>query len=167
MADASRRNAWYRKKTGEKLRAIGIETIKDLAMASSIGLKGALGINGIRLKERANGEDNRPVDPEAANEFKSIGNSTTLPRDVKNQQELFQVLATLANKVATRMKRKHVHANHLAVTIRYGNRKNYSKSKKLANPIKTEEEILQFSKEIFQSAWDGNPVRLLGVTAFN
>ncbi|MGV3240759.1 DinB/UmuC family translesion DNA polymerase, partial [Streptococcus hyovaginalis] len=131
------------KKTGEKLRAIGIETIKDLAMAQSILLKAPLGINGIRLKEKANGEDNRPVDPEAANEFKSIGNSTTLPRDIKNQQDLFQVLASLANKVATRMKRKHVHANHLSVTIRYGNRKNYSKSKKLANPIKSEEEIFQ------------------------
>ncbi|NRG29300.1 DNA polymerase IV [Bacillus circulans] len=153
------------KKTGEKLRAIGIETIKDLAMAQSILLKATLGINGIRLKEKANGEDNRPVDPEAANEFKSIGNSTTLPRDIKNQQDLFQVLASLANKVATRMKRKHVHANHLSVTIRYGNRKNYSKSKKLANPIKSEEEIFQQSKEIFTTAWDGNPVRLLGITA--
>ncbi|KAB7669948.1 DNA polymerase IV [Bacillus sp. B1-b2] len=152
-------------KTGEKLRSIGIATIKDLAMANDIQLKALLGINGFRLKERANGRDNRLVDPEAANEFKSIGNSTTLPRDVKNQQELFKVIESLSDKVATRMKKKQVHAQNISVTIRYSNRKNYSKSKKLQNPIKTLEEINQFSKEIFLSVWDGNPVRLLGITA--
>jgi len=152
-------------KTGKKLREIGISTIKDLAHANEIQLKAVLGINGIRLKERANGQDNRPVDPEAANEFKSIGNSTTLPKDIKNQQELFKVLESLAMKVATRMKKKHVHAKNISVMIRYGDRKNYSKSKKLNNPIKTVEEIFSVTKEIFLASWNGNPVRLLGLTA--
>lgn len=152
-------------KTGEKLRSIGITTIKDVAMANDIQLKALLGINGIRLKDRANGRDSRPVDPAAANEFKSIGNSTTLPRDVKNQQELYKVLESLADKVATRMKKKHVHTQNISVTIRYSNRKNFSKSRKLQNPVKSLEDIKLVSKEIFLSAWDGNPVRLLGITA--
>ncbi|WP_445493196.1 DNA polymerase IV [Niallia sp. 03133] len=153
------------KKTGEKLRSIGIATIKDLAEADSLQLKAALGINGARLKEKANGEDNRAVDPDAANEFKSIGNSTTLPKDISHQQELFQVLQSLAHKVATRMKKKQVHTNALSITIRYGNRKNFTKSMKLDNPIKMEEDILNKSKELFLKAWNGNPVRLLGITA--
>ncbi|MGP7816166.1 DNA polymerase IV [Niallia sp. 01092] len=153
------------KKTGEKLRSLGVSTIKDLANADTLQLKAVLGVNGARLKARANGEDNREVDPNAANEFKSIGNSTTLPKDVSNQQELFQVLQALSYKVATRMKKKHVHTKGLSITIRYGNRKNYSKSMKLDNPIKTEQDILNKSKEIFLKAWNGNPVRLLGITA--
>ena len=82
------------KKTAEKLNNIGIFTIGDLAKANEIQLKALLGINGLRLKERANGIDERPVDPEAANEFKSVGNSTTLPSDISNQQELLHVLET-------------------------------------------------------------------------
>ena len=69
-----------------------------MAEANEIQLKALLGINGIRLKERANGEDNRPVDPQAANEFKSVGNSTTLPSDITNQQELLKVLETINGK---------------------------------------------------------------------
>lgn len=153
------------KRTGEKLRAVGITTIKDLASGDSVQLKGILGINGHRLKERANGEDNRIVDPNAANQFKSIGNSTTLPKDVTNHKELFSTLDSLAFKVATRMKIKHVHALAIGVTIKYENRKSYSKSRKLINPIKTQSEIFETSKELFLKAWNGNAVRLLGVTA--
>ena len=47
--------------------------------------------------------DNRPVDPQAANEFKSVGNSTTLPSDITNQQELLKVLETLTEKVIARI----------------------------------------------------------------
>ncbi|MFP7472033.1 DNA polymerase IV [Niallia taxi] len=152
-------------KTGEKLRKQGITTIKDLAHADSIQLKAVLGINGLRLKDRANGMDNRQVDPEAAKEFKSIGNSSTLPKDTANQQELFAVITELAHKVATRMKRKKVHAKGLSVTIRYGNRKNFSKSRKLNNPVKAESDLIHIAKELFLQAWDGNAVRLLGITA--
>ena len=44
------------KKSAEKLKTIDIFTIKDLAEANEIQLKALLGINGIRLKERANGD---------------------------------------------------------------------------------------------------------------
>lgn len=152
-------------KTGEKLRKHDITTIKDLANADSIQLKGLLGINGLRLKDRANGIDNRQVDPEAAKEFKSIGNSTTLPKDTTNQQELFGTITELAHRVATRMKRKKVHTKGLSITIRYGNRKNFSKSKKLNNPVKAESDLIQIAKELFLQGWDGNPIRLLGITA--
>ncbi len=153
------------KKTGEKLRSQGIETIKALAKADSIQLKGLLGINGPRLKDRANGIDNRHVDPQSANEFKSIGNSTTLAKDTSNQQELFLTIAELAHKVATRMKRKKVHTKGISITIRYSNRKNFSKSKKLNNPLKSESDLIEVSKELFLQGWNGNPIRLLGITA--
>ena len=40
-----------------------------------------------RLRERANGIDDRPVDPEAAEERKSVGSSTTLPIDETDLDE--------------------------------------------------------------------------------
>lgn len=151
-------------KTGEKLRSIQINTIGELAKANEAQLKAKLGINGPRLKDRANGIDNRPVDPEAAAEFKSIGNSTTLPRDVANQQELIKVLEKLAEKVAVRLKRKKVLATSLSIMIRYKDRKTITRSKKLRNPIQKEDEIIVFAKQLLLKHWNGDSVRLLGVT---
>lgn len=152
------------KKTADKLKGIGIHTIEDLAKGNDIQLKALLGINGLRLKERANGIDNRPVDPDAITDFKSIGNSTTLPKDVSNQQELFQVLKGLAEKVSVRLKRKKVLATTLGITIRYKDRKTVTRSRKLLNPVSTQEEILQLAKGMLVSNWTGDPVRLLGIT---
>ncbi|MFB6465902.1 DNA polymerase IV [Cytobacillus sp. Hz8] len=152
------------KKTAEKLRKINILTIGDLAHSQGILLKSILGINGIRLRERANGIDHRRVDPESVSDFKSIGNSTTLPRDTTNQQELFQVLNKLAEKVAVRLKRKQVFATALNVMIRYKDRTTYTRGRKLNNPVHTQEEIFAIAKEIFLKHWNGDPIRLLGIT---
>lgn len=152
------------KKTAEKLAIIGIQTIGDLAKGNDIQLKTLLGINGIRLKERANGLDSRPVDPESVADFKSIGNSTTLPKDVSNQQELFAVLDSLAEKVSTRLKRKNVLASVLSITIRFKNRKTITRSKKLTNAVFQKEDIVEIAKKLLVKHWSGDPVRLLGIT---
>ncbi|MFL6563275.1 MAG: DNA polymerase IV [Bacillus sp. (in: firmicutes)] len=152
------------KKTAEKLQTIGINTIGDLAKGNEIQLKTLLGINGIRLKERANGIDHRSVDPEAIEEFKSIGNSTTLPRDVSNQHELFRVLESLAETVSVRLKRKNVLTGTLGITIRYKDRKTITRSKKLPNPINHKEDISSFAQQILLKSWNGDAVRLLGIT---
>lgn len=152
------------KKTAEKLNNIGVYTIEDLAKVNEIQVKSLLGINGTRLKERANGIDNRVVDPDSVYDFKSIGNSTTLAKDVRNQQELFSVLESLAEKVAVRLKRKSVLATNLSVTIRYKDRKTITRSKKLLNPISSQEEIFHMAKDIFLNHWSGEAVRLLGIT---
>ncbi|MGG5255363.1 DNA polymerase IV [Neobacillus sp. SM06] len=155
------------KKTASKLEEIGILTIGDVANGNEIQLKALLGINGIRLKERANGIDYRPVDPESVSDFKSIGNSTTLPKDIANQQELFSILDSLADKVSTRLKRKNVLATTLGITIRYKNRKTITRSKKLDNAISRKEEIGELAKKLLLKHWSGDPVRLLGITGFD
>ncbi|KON87133.1 DNA polymerase IV [Sporosarcina globispora] len=152
------------KKTGEKLRNLKITTIGELAKADEIILKAALGINGPRLKQKANGYDLTKVDPESASEFKSVGNSTTLPRDVSNQRELLQVFEKLAAQVSSRLKRKKVMTASLGITIRYKDRKTITRSRKLKNPIQQDEEIYKISKELFIKHWNGNAVRLLGIT---
>ncbi|TCN22950.1 DNA polymerase IV [Mesobacillus foraminis] len=152
------------KKTAEKLDSIGIRTIADLAGSNEIQLKALLGINGARLRERANGVDSRPVDPESIYDFKSIGNSTTLPRDIANQQELLKVLDKLADQVEARMKRKQVVSTILGITIRYKDRKTINRSHKLDNPAGRKEEIVEAAKALFIKNWNGNPVRLLGIT---
>jgi DNA polymerase IV len=151
-------------KTAEKLKSIGIETIGGLAKANDIQLKGLLGINGARLKERANGLDKRAVDPDSVYDFKSIGNSTTLPRDISNQLELLKVLDKLAEQVAARMKRKEAVATTISVMIRFKDRKTITRSQKLQNPVSKQIEIADAAKSLFLKHWNGDPVRLLGIT---
>ncbi len=152
------------KKTAEKLAPLGIKTIGDLANANEIQLKALLGINGPRLKNRANGIDNRAVNPESIYDIKSIGNSTTLSRDITNQHQLLLVIEGLVAKVSGRLKNKKVMAQTIGVTIRYKDRKTITRSRKLTNPIQTPEEINLAAKGLFLKNWDGEAVRLLGVT---
>lgn len=154
-------------KTAEKLAKINVFTIGDLAKANEVQLKGLLGINGLRLKERANGMDPRKVDPEAISDFKSIGNSTTLPKDLSNEQELMNILSSLVEKVSVRLKKKQVLANTIGVTIRYKNRKTVTRSKKLTNPISSQEQLFHVAKEIFLKHWTHEAVRLLGITGMD
>ena len=152
-------------KTAEKLHTIGVHTIYDLAHANEVQVKKLLGVNGERLIQKANGIDNREVDPNAIYDFKSIGNSTTLAKNTTNEKEIREVLKKLSNSVSIRMKRKEVLATKVFVTIRYGNLKTITRSKKLKNPIGEEEDILHEATDLFFSHWNEEPIRLLGVTA--
>ena len=66
-------------------------------------IKSSLGKNGFRLQQRANGIDHRPVDPEAAEERKSVGSSTTLAIDETDIDACLEVFKWLAKKVAKRL----------------------------------------------------------------
>ena len=152
-------------KTAEKLTTIGIHTIGDLAKANDIQLKALLGINGLRLKEKANGNHSSPVDPLSVFDFKSVGNSTTLPKDISHQRELLVILKKLCVKVSTRLKQKRLLGTKIGITIRYQNRKTVTRSHTVLNPFDGSEEMFELAKTLFQKHWNGNAVRLLGVTA--
>jgi DNA polymerase IV len=151
-------------KTAEKLKPLKIKTIGDLAKSDSLQLKRILGINGERLKERANGIDKRKVDPEAIYEFKSIGNSTTLRTDTTDEQLIFDVIKRLSESVSKRLKRKQMVALTIQLTIRYYDRKTITRSKKLENPIVEAKDIFECTSKLWKKHWNENPVRLLGVT---
>lgn len=151
-------------KTAEKLETLNIYTIGDLAKADEIQLRSLLGINGVRLKERANGIDNRPVNPESIYDYKSIGNSTTLPKDISEQKELLEIFKRLAQTVSARLKNKAVFAATISITIRYKDRTTWTRSEKIDNPVQNAEDVYQHAKRLFLKHWNGNPVRLLGIT---
>ncbi|KHE71567.1 DNA polymerase IV [Halobacillus sp. BBL2006] len=152
-------------KTAEKLRRIGIETIGHLAVHPVLELKQILGINGERLQNRANGHDERPVDPDAVHEFKSIGTSTTLPQDTTEDSEIRTVLRRLSNKVEARMKNKKVAAKNVQLMIRYHDRKTVTRSRQLRDFIFTSNDLFNVSIQLFDDHWNQDPIRLLGVTA--
>ncbi|MDA7027034.1 DNA polymerase IV [Bacillus sp. CLL-7-23] len=151
-------------KTAQKLATLYITKIGDLARADEHVLKQLLGINGPRLKNRANGIDTAEVDPERIYEFKSVGNSATLPYDTADETELNQLIEKLSLSVSERLKRKEVLATKIALLIRYADWTNMTRSKTLQNPTDATNIIAQTAKTLFQKHWQEKEVRLLGVT---
>jgi DNA polymerase IV len=152
-------------KTEEKLNKYGIITVKDLAEAEDYELKTRFGINGLKMKERANGIDPRPVDPSSASDYRSIGSSTTLSEDIVSTGEAEPVFNRLADKVAIRLKTKGYVALTIAITIRFSDRKTITRSKMLLNATQDQNEIFQTAIHLFKQHWNREPVRLLGITA--
>lgn len=130
-------------------------------------LQSKFGVWGIRMHERANGTDTSPVDPSSVEEFKSIGNSTTLPKDVTNVPELRKVLINLADSVGRRIRTKQVYAGNIQLTIRYSDWKTITRSSKLPFPINTHGEIFEAAWSLWNKHWTGEPVRLLGISAMD
>lgn len=153
--------------TAKKLESLKIYTIGDLANADERVLKYHLGKNGIRLKQRANGIDHREVDPDAIYETKSVGNSTTLPLDIAEMDDVKQTFWQLAKKVAERLDAKNLYGSTITIQIRDCYWNNHTKSKTVQNPIYLHQDIYREAMELFLKAWDGTPIRLLGVTVSN
>lgn len=153
--------------TAKKLAEIGIQTIGDLANAAPGVLKERLGKVGVRLSDRANGIDIRAVDPESVYDTKSVGNSTTLPYDETNVEEIEKVLKRLSKKVESRLDAKNLAGRSITIHIRDANWKNKSRSKTVMNRLYKEQEIYLLALQLFHAAWNGDPIRLLGVTVNN
>lgn len=155
------------RKTAEKLKNLNIETIGDLAKADQHTMHKLFGINGLRLVEKANGEDKREVNPDSIYDTKSVGNSTTLPHDVSESNELRDIIFTLSEKVSNRLKAKGLVGTTIGIQIKYGDWKNQTNSKSIQNGIDETAQIFEIAWDLFLEHWKEKPVRLLGVTVGN
>lgn len=155
------------KSTEKRLNEIGITTIGDLAKADESMIKNVLGKNGIRLRNRANGIDHRPVDPDAAEERKSVGSSTTLPIDETELSECLEVFKQLSEKVAQRLDRRQLAGTVLMIQIRSSDWRNHTRSRTVSNPLYKAADLYKEAADLFKKNWDGNPIRLLGITVSN
>ncbi|SER15211.1 DNA polymerase-4 [Gracilibacillus ureilyticus] len=152
------------RKSAEKLRKHNINNIGEIANADPQLLKMLLGINGEKLKARASGNDPRPVDPLQAAAFKSIGSSATFPKDILDYDELILQLNDIAYNVAVRLDRKNAVSDAIQIMIRYGNRKTITRRMKLPTYIISKEDIFYYSELLLNQHWNGEAIRLLGIT---
>lgn len=105
--------------TTQKLTRLGIHTIGDLARTEEYLLESQLGKMGGILWAFANGFDDSPVKKENTHApVKSIGNSTTTPRDLENDEDVKIVLYILAESVAARMRENGFKCRVVETSIR-------------------------------------------------
>ena len=108
--------------TRRKLRNYGINTIGELAGADPLFLEKVLGKMGLVLSVFANGQDQTPVNHEDESAaIKSIGNSTTTPRDLVNNEEVKIIIYLLSESVAARLRENGFKGKVIEISVRHNN----------------------------------------------
>jgi DNA polymerase-4 len=152
------------KHTAERLSRINIRTIGDLACADPVMLAGHLGKSAIELRQRANGIDDSPVAPHVADEMKSIGRSTTLPRDITELDDAKKVIMELSDDVAASARRHGKKGRTVQITIKYNDFSVITRQMKV-KPTDLSRDIIQAGVTLLEQNWDSRrPVRLLGIS---
>lgn len=151
-------------KTASKLNHHGIKTIGDIAREDPEKLSRIFGVSGKRMYNRAFGIDDRAVDPEEAKQFKSIGHSRTLAEDAVETADVLPSLNEMSESVSNRLKRKNVYASGIQLTIRYSSWETVQRSARLPAPLDDKNTILASAVQIWEESWNGQPVRLVGIT---
>ena len=150
-------------KTERKLQTLGIYTIGDLASADVRVVKKRLGKQGELLWHFANGRNADAVTPEPA-ENKGYGNATTTAHDVVTHEEAYQVLLSLCETVATRLRKDGKCGSCVSIHLRTNEFRHFSHQCVLHGATNMTSEIFEASCRLFDEAWDRiTPLRQLGV----
>ncbi len=149
--------------TERKLNKLGIYTIGDLAKTDVHFLRKRLGKPGETVWHFANGRNADAVTPEPA-EAKGFGNSVTTARDVVTHDQAHQVLLSLCETMAMRMRKDGKCGSCVAVHLRTNEFQHFSHQAKLSGATNITSHIFEAACRIFDEAWDGvTPLRQLGV----
>ena len=151
--------------TNKKLQTLGIKTIGELANTEPAILENRLGKMGLVLHTFANGWDETPVCVEGYQApIKSIGNSTTTPRDLVNDLDVKIILMALSESVASRLRENGFQCKVVEISIRDNELYHFSRQCKLKRPTNITDEIVQAAYRLFKDnyRWE-HPIRSLGV----
>ena len=153
------------KVTQRNLAAEGITTIKDLLQCPLSRLEGIVGSNAAKLRELAQGHDNRPV--VVSEESKSIGAETTFSEDISDAGELREHLDVLCERIAKRIRKEGFRAHTIHLKARYADFTTVTRAVTLPTATATTQIVKESARELFDSRLErqGRALRLIGVSA--
>lgn len=154
------------RKTVPKLYNLGIKTIGDLAKTNKEFLSKRFGKFGIMIWNYANGIDDSEV-KNTKEDPKSIGNSVTLPKDIKSIDEIQKIIVALCEQVSFRLRKYNLIANTVNVQLRTKDFVDYSHQKQLKYATSSTKQILETAKEVLLEMYKNEPIRLVGVRVDN
>ncbi len=151
--------------TERKLDTYGIHTIGQLAQADRYYLHRNLGKMGDILSAFANGLDQTPVSREDSSApIKSIGNSTTTPRDLESDEDVAIVIWLLAESVSARLRENSFKGDVIEISVRDNGLYHFCRQHKQQSATNITKEIAQAALALFRKsyAWE-HPIRSVGV----
>ena len=157
------------KATGEKLAAMNIHTIGDIARADERLLESAFGKHGRDLYRYANGLDDAPVSKyNAQKEYKSVGNGTTFKRNLRGREDVRTAVISLSDRVSQRLRKHGLRAGGIKVDIKDPDFRVITRQKQLDRAVNSSVEIAAAAMEIIDRNWHyPDPIRLLTITGIN
>lgn len=152
------------KRTGERLEALGIQTIEDLARISPDYLETIFGRTGLQLHRQAHGHGSDQVEILSADDMKSISRETTLSGDVVNPAEAHSILLPLADDVAQQARAHKKKGRTIQITLRYAETLKRTTRQRQVAPTDSARIIHKAGCELLDQVWDPEkPVRLIGI----
>ena len=149
--------------TERALRALGIETVEQLAAVPHEKLEKIFDQWGEALYRKARGGDSYEFVIDA--EPKSISHNLTFGEDTDNVNQMATILSHLSQKVCKRLREAGLAARTLTLTIRYAGFETHTRAKTLAEPTELDADIYAVFQQLFRKHRDAKrKVRLLGVS---
>ncbi len=151
------------KKSVEKLRAININTIYDLANpANETKILSQLGRNAIVSIHHARGNGSSKLNYNHT--LKSISQSTTLDKDILDYNEVKTTFNKLAYSLSARAKQEHILGCHISISIRYYDFTNIIRSRDLNNYTNEASDLLEAALLLFDQHHSDKSIRHLGIS---
>ena len=151
------------KVTESALRALGIETVEQIAAVPQGKLESIFGQWGTALYRKARGGDSYEFVIDA--EPKSISHNHTFGEDTGDGYALSSMLSHLSQKACKRLREAGLATRTLTLTIRYAGFETHTRSKTLGEPTRLDSDIFAEFQELFRVHRDlKRKVRLLGVS---
>lgn len=153
--------------TSERLAALGIATVGDLAGRRREELAAALGKTGAWLWQLAQGQDDRPVIADHGPP-KSVSCEDTFERDISDLDRATEEVRRLAAQVAERVQRKRLVGRSVTLKARWSDFRIMTRQQPLAEPTAAPEPIIALAldlllREVGPLLAQGAAIRLLGV----
>lgn len=149
--------------TERALRALGLETVGQLAEVPQEKLEKIFGQWGTALYRKARGGDSYEFVIDA--EPKSISHNHTFGEDTDDSAALEAMLSHLSQKACKRLREAGLATRTLTLTIRYAGFETYNRSKTLAEPTCLDADIFTVFQNLLRAHRNlKRKVRLLGVS---
>ena len=152
--------------TKRKLNGFGVHTIGELAQTPVEILRSKFGKIGDILWCFSNGLDSSPVaDFQNQPVVKSIGNSTTAPRDLERDEDVKMILYVLADSVARRLREQGLKGRTIHSSVRDNSLFSFTRQKTLGFYTNLTEEIAGEALSLFREHYQWKrPVRSIGIS---
>ena len=152
--------------TKRKLNGFGVHTIGELAQTPVEILRSKFGKIGDVLWCFSNGLDSSPVaDFQNQPVVKSIGNSTTAPRDLERDEDVKMILYVLADSVARRLREQGLKGRTIHISVRDNSLFSFTRQKSLLSYTNLTGEIAGETLSLFREHYQWKrPVRSIGIS---
>ena len=148
-------------KTCQKLYQYGIEKIADLQRTDIRFLETIFGRAGRSIWEKANGLDDSEIIPHS--DRKSISTETTFDKNIVDKKTLENVLVSMTEELAFKLRKENKLTSCLAIKIRYANFETHTLQEKIAL-TSADHILIPGIKNLLARAWNqSRPIRLIGV----